>query len=190
MIKRKVDLLHPELKPYFGGKPLLEFTSWLVMGQLLPIWPVLPHDPSRCSSIVRILVKKRHSSRITTLVLIKQEMVRKRQTIQKCPFLDPLWQLVEGRVSFCVKAMYCSTQTRYGTIMIDDINLTFPHDLSLAVRWTSRVRVSIVHHLSLGWKTIFSMKWSSCLNINMSMDYSTQPKKILDDKPIFHLEII
>jgi hypothetical protein len=69
-------------------------------------------------------VKKHPFGRITTLVPIKQEMVRKRQVIQKCPFLDPLWQLVEGTVSFCVKAMYCSTQTRYGIIMVDDINLT------------------------------------------------------------------
>jgi hypothetical protein len=68
-------------------------------------------------------------------------MVRKQQVIQKCPFLDPLWQLVDGRVSFCVKAMYCSTQTRYGTIMIDDVNLTSPRDLSLAMRWASWVRV-------------------------------------------------
>jgi hypothetical protein len=31
--------------------------------------------------------------------------------------------------------MYYSTQT----IMVDDINLTSPHDLSLAMRWTSWV---------------------------------------------------
>jgi hypothetical protein len=63
------------------------------------------------------------------------------------------------------------------TIMVDDINLTSPRDLSLAMRWTSWDRVWIVHHLGLGYKTIFSMKWSSCLNINMSVDCSTQPKK-------------
>jgi hypothetical protein len=147
------------------------------MGQLLPIWPVLPHDPSHCSYTVRILAKKCPSGRITTLVPIKQEMVHKRQVIQKCPFLDPLWQLVEGRASFCVKALYCSTQTRYGTVMVDDINLTSPRDLSLAMRWTLLVWVWTIHHLSLGWKTIFSVKWSSHLNINMSVDYSTQPEK-------------
>jgi hypothetical protein len=114
------------------------------------------------------------SGRITTLVPIKQEMVRKRQMIQKCPFLDPLWQLVEGRVSFCVK----STQTRYGTIMVDDINLTSPRDLSLAMWWTSWVRVWTIHYLGLGWKTIFSVKWSSCHNINMSADCLTLPEKI------------
>jgi hypothetical protein len=70
---------------------------------------------------------------------MKQEIVCKRQVIQKCPFLESLWQLVEGRVSFCVKAMYCLTQTRYRTIMVDDINLTSPRDLSLAMRWTTWV---------------------------------------------------
>jgi hypothetical protein len=64
------------------------------------------------------------------------------------------------------------------TIMVDDINLTSPRDLSLAMWWTSWVWVWTVHHLDLGWKTIFSMKWYSCLNINMSTDCSTQPKKI------------
>jgi hypothetical protein len=101
MIRRKIGLLHPELKPCFGGKPLLEFTPWQVMGQLLPIWHVLPLDPSRCSSTVRILMKKRPSSRITTLVPIKQEMVCRQQVIQKCPFLDPLWQLVEESLLLC-----------------------------------------------------------------------------------------
>jgi hypothetical protein len=190
MIKRKVDLLHSEFNPCFAQKPLMEFTSWQVMGQLLPIWHILPHDPSRCSSTVRILAKKRRSGWITTLVPIKQEIVRKRQVIQKCPFLGPLWQLVEGRVSFCVKVMYCSTQTRYGIIMVDDINLTSPRDLTLAMRWTLWVRVWNVHHLGLGWKTIFSMKWSSCLNINMSSNCSTKPEKFLDDKLVFHLEIL
>jgi hypothetical protein len=150
MIKRKVGLLHPKLKPCFGWKPLLEFTSWQVVGQLLPIWPVLPHNPSRCSSTVRILTKKHPSSRITALVPIKHEMVCKRQVIQKCPFQDPIWWLVEGRVSFCVKAIYCFTQTRYGTTIVDDINLTSPHDLSLAIWWTSWVWVWTVHHLGLG----------------------------------------
>jgi hypothetical protein len=148
-MKRKVGLLHPELKRCFGWKPLLEFTSSHVVGQLLPIWLVLPHDPSHCSSTVRILVKKHPSGQITTLVPIKQEMVHKWQVIQKCPFLVPLWQLVEGRVSFCFKAMYCSTKTRYGTIMVDDINLTSPHDLSLAMQWTSWVWVWTIHHLGL-----------------------------------------
>jgi hypothetical protein len=96
MIKRKVGLLHPELKPYFGQKPLLEFTSGQVMGQLQHIWPILPLDPSRCSSIVRILAKKHSSGQITTLVPIKQETVRKRQVIKKYAFLDSLWQLVDG----------------------------------------------------------------------------------------------
>jgi hypothetical protein len=86
-------------------------------------------------------MKKRPSGRIINLVPIKQEMVRKRQVIQEYPFLDPLCQLVEGRVSFCVKAMYCSSQTRYETIMVDDINLTSLCDLSLAIPWTSWVRV-------------------------------------------------
>jgi hypothetical protein len=86
-------------------------------------------------------VKKRPSGRITTLVPIEQEMICRWQVIQKCPLLDPLWQLVEERVSFCVKAMYYSTQTRYETIMVDEINLTSPRDLSLAMRWTSWVRV-------------------------------------------------
>jgi hypothetical protein len=86
-------------------------------------------------------MKKRPSGRITTLAPIKQEIVHKWQVIQKCPFLDPLWQLVEGRVSFCVKVMYCSTQTIYGTILVDDINLTSPRELSLAMWWTSWVRV-------------------------------------------------
>jgi hypothetical protein len=86
--------------------------------------------------------------------------------------------------------MYCSTQTRYRTIMVDDINLTSPRDLSLAMRWTTWVWVWTIHHLGLGWKTIFSMKWSSCLNVNMSVDCSTQPKKNLDNKPVFHLEIL
>jgi hypothetical protein len=54
--------------------------------------------------------------------------------------------------------MYCSTQTRYGTIMVDDINLTSPRDLSLAMRWTLWVQVSTIHHLGRGWKTIFSVK--------------------------------
>jgi hypothetical protein len=36
--------------------------------------------------MVRILAKKHPSSQITTLVPIKQEMVRKRQVIQRCPF--------------------------------------------------------------------------------------------------------
>jgi hypothetical protein len=40
-------------------------------------------------------MKKHPSGRITTLVLIKEETVHKWQVIQKCPFLDPLWQLVE-----------------------------------------------------------------------------------------------
>jgi hypothetical protein len=101
MIKRKVGLLHPKLKPCFGRKPLLEFTSWQVVGQLLPIWPVLPHDPSRCNSTVRILVKKCPSGRITTLVPIKQETVCIWQVIQKCPFLDPLWQLLEESLLLC-----------------------------------------------------------------------------------------
>jgi hypothetical protein len=110
--------------------------------------------------------------------------------IQKCHFLDPLCKLVEGRVSFCVKAKYCSTQTIYRTIMVDDINLTSPRDLSLATQWTLWVRVWSLQHLGLVWKTIFSMMWSSCLNINMSSDCLTQPKKFLDDKPVFHLEIL
>jgi hypothetical protein len=104
------------------------------------VW-LLPYDPSRRSSMVRILTKKRPSVQITTLVPIEQEMVRKQQVIQKCPFLDPLWQLVEGRVSFCVEAMYCSTQTIYGIIMVDDINLTSSRDMSLAMWLTSWVRV-------------------------------------------------
>jgi hypothetical protein len=33
--------------------------------------------------------------------------------------------------------------------------------------------------------------WPLCLNINMSADWSTQPKKkFLDDKPVFHLEVL
>jgi hypothetical protein len=51
--------------------------------------------------MMRILVKKHPSSRITTLVPIKQEMVHKWQVIQKCPFLDPLWQLVEESLLLC-----------------------------------------------------------------------------------------
>jgi hypothetical protein len=150
MIKRNVVLLHLELKPCFGWKPLLEFTSWQVMAKLLSIWPVLPHDPFRYRSTVRILVKRHLSGQITTLDPIKQEMVRKQQVIQKCPLVDPFWQLVEGRVSFCVNAMYYSTQTRYRTIMVDDINLPSPRDLSLATWWTSWVLVWTVHHLGLG----------------------------------------
>jgi hypothetical protein len=45
--------------------------------------------------------KKHHSGRITTLVPIKQEMVREWQVIQKCPFLDPLWQLMEESLLLC-----------------------------------------------------------------------------------------
>jgi hypothetical protein len=101
MIKRKVGLLHRKLKPCFGWKPLLDFTSWQVVGQLLPIRPVLPHNPSRCSSTVRILAKRHPSGWITTLIPIKQEMVRKWQVIQKRPFLDPLWQLVEESLLLC-----------------------------------------------------------------------------------------
>jgi hypothetical protein len=95
----------------------------------------------------------------------------------KVPFPRSI-MAVRGGMSFCVKAMYCSTQIRHGTIMVDDINLTSPRDLSLAMRWTSWVRVWTLHYLGLGWKTIFSMKWSSCLNINMSSNCSTQPEKI------------
>jgi hypothetical protein len=32
-------------------------------------------------------------------------------------------------------------KTRYETIMVDDINLTSPRDVSLAMQWTSWVRV-------------------------------------------------
>jgi hypothetical protein len=41
---------HLALKPSLGRKPLLEFTSWEVMEQLLPMWHVLPHDPSHYRS--------------------------------------------------------------------------------------------------------------------------------------------
>jgi hypothetical protein len=68
---------------------------------MLPIWPILAHDPSRCSSTVRILAKKHPSGQITTLLPIKQEMVCNWQVIQKCPFLDPLWQLVEESLLLC-----------------------------------------------------------------------------------------
>jgi hypothetical protein len=71
------------------------------MGQLVPIWPVLPHNPSRVSSTVRILAKKHPSGRVTTLVPIKQETVHKQLVIQKCPFLDVLWQLVEESLLLC-----------------------------------------------------------------------------------------
>jgi hypothetical protein len=54
------------------------------------------------------------------------------QVIQKCPFLDPLWQLVERRVSFCIKAKHSSTQTIYETIMVDDINLPEPWIMEVA----------------------------------------------------------
>jgi hypothetical protein len=47
------------------------------------------------------LWKKRPSNRITIVVPIKQETVRKRQVIQKCPLLDPLWQLVEESLLLC-----------------------------------------------------------------------------------------
>jgi hypothetical protein len=74
------------VKPWLGWKLLFEFTSWQVMEQLLAIWPVLPHDPSHRRSMAWILAKKHPSGQINTLVPIKQEMVRKRQVIQKCPF--------------------------------------------------------------------------------------------------------
>jgi hypothetical protein len=58
----------------------------------------------------------------------------------KVPFPRSIMAVGGGRV-FCVKATYCSTQTRYETIMVDDMNLTSPRDLSLAMWWTSWVWV-------------------------------------------------
>jgi hypothetical protein len=46
--KGKLGLFHPELKPWFRQKPLLEFpiklTSWWTVGQLTPIWAISPQS--------------------------------------------------------------------------------------------------------------------------------------------------
>jgi hypothetical protein len=140
----------PVVKPWLGWKPLLEFTSWQVMEQLLAIRHVLPHDPSHCRSTVRILVKKHPSGQITTLITIKQEIVRKQQVIQKCLSLD------------------------------------FPRDLDLARGFESKLFIILVLA-----RKLFS-QWSD-LHTSTSICPRTarlSPKKFLDDKQIFHLEIL
>jgi hypothetical protein len=121
------------------------------MEQLLPIWPVLPHDPSHCRSMVRILVKK---------------------------------------ASFWSNNHSCPTQTRKGTQAAGDpkvpFHLTSPRDLDLARGFESELFIILV----LARKP-FS-QWSY-LHASTSICPRTtrlSPKKFLDDKLVFHLEIL
>jgi hypothetical protein len=86
--------------------------------------------------------------------------------------------------------MYCSTQTRYRTIMADDINLTSLVIWAWPCDGPRGFESKLFIILALAGKP-FS-QWSN-LHASTSICSRTtrlSPKKFLDDKPIFHLEIL
>jgi hypothetical protein len=150
------------------------------VGHLVPIWPVLPHDPSRYSSTVRILVKKRPSGWITTLVPIKQEMICMWQMIQKCPFLYPLWQLVEESLLLCQShVLFNSNKIQNNNGKWHKLNLCSWSELSHAVDLVALARKPFSQWTDLHASTSIC-PWTAQVSL----------KKFLDDKLVFHLEIL
>jgi hypothetical protein len=160
------------------------------MGQLLPIWPVLPDDPSRCSSTVRILVKKCPSGQTTTLGPIKQETVRMQQVIQKCPFLEPIWQLVEESL------LLCQSHVLFNSNKIQNNNgrwhkLDFPS-------WSEVSHAVDLVGSCLNCLSSWPLQENHFLNEVIFMPQhqyvrgllDSARKKIMDDKQVFHLEIL
>jgi hypothetical protein len=69
--------LPPSSEALIRTKTIIGVHVLIGYGAIATHMPYLTSRSSHCRSMVRILAKKRPSGRITTLVSIKQEMVRK-----------------------------------------------------------------------------------------------------------------